>query len=384
MAQSVRAHYERLAQAGEIVPDDNQRALAEALDTLLAALAERDNRRRKGLGRFFARHPRSGPRGLYIWGGVGRGKTLLMDLFYAAAPSIAKRRVHFHAFMAEVHDRAEAFRRKGKADGAKSGDPIAAAATDIAAEAKLLCFDEFMVNDIADAMILGRLFERLFALGIVVVATSNIAPDDLYQDGLNRSLFLPFIALLQQRLDVVRLDAPRDYRLDSAGTERRYVVPPGPEASACLDAHFRHQTGGDRGERMEIEHKGRRIVVPEAATGVARFAFADLCTRPLGAGDYLRIAEAFHTMILADIPVLEESRRNEVRRFIDLIDTLYDRSIRLVASAEAEPQALWLGTHGPETHDFARAASRLMEMRSDVYWEAASRRWAETKKARAI
>jgi cell division protein ZapE len=381
MRNPVRQRYETLAQSGGLEPDENQRALADALDALIGELNERARTSKKSaLGWLLARGKKSPPRGLYIWGPVGRGKTLLMDLFFDAAPIQAKRRIHFHRFMEDAHARINAFRRKLKAGEAKGDDPIPPVAAEIASEIRLLCFDEFAVHDIADAMILGRLFAQLFARGVTIVATSNIAPDDLYAGGLNRVLFLPFIALIKEHMTVFHLDAPRDYRLDASGSERRYVTPLGREADACLDAHFRHLTRRERGTPRELTVKGRRIVVPEAVDGVARFSFDDLCARPLGAGDYLRIAAAFHTLIIAGIPVLGLAMRNEARRLINLVDTLYDNRIRLIVSAAAEPLALWTGD-GSEGLDFARTASRLIEMRSDDYWISASA--AKRKTARA-
>jgi cell division protein ZapE len=375
MSESVRRRYELLVKSGELEPDENQRALADKLDGLVLAFAEQARTSKKSaLGWLLSRGARSEPpRGLYIWGGVGRGKTLLMDLFFRAVPVAAKRRVHFHQFMGDVHDRIGRFRRRLKEGEVKGSDPIAPVAAELAAEIRLLCFDEFAVHDIADAMILGRLFEQLFALGVTVVATSNVPPEELYKDGLNRALFLPFIALIEERMAVFELQAPRDYRLDSAGSERRYVTPLGAEADACLAAHFRHLTGREHGERAEITHKGRRLVVPEAADGVARFAFADLCARPLGAADYLRIAAAFHTVILSDVPVLSPAERDEAKRFINLIDTLYDNGVRLIVSAAVEPESLLDGFDGVEKFEFARTASRLTEMRSDEYWAAAGK-----------
>ena len=385
MRQSVRERYEALTQSGAIVPDDNQRRLAEALDALLAALNSRARgSKRNALARLFTRSATATPpRGLFVYGDVGGGKTLLLDLFHQAASKIPNRRVHFHAFMADVHERIDRFRRGLKAGGTGRSDPIAAVAAGIASEIELLCFDEFVVNDIADAMILGRLFAELFARGVVVVATSNKPPEALYKDGLNRSLFLPFIDMLKEHMALFHLAAPRDYRLDATGTERRYVFPLGREATACLDAHFRHLTGMEKSAPKEIANKGRRIVVPEAAAGVARFSFGDLCARALGAGDFRKIADAFHTIVLADVPVLDAPRRNEAKRLIALVDILYDRKVRLIVSAEAEPPDLWTGTTGPETAEFARTASRLVEMRSDAYWERASRGGVKTKKARA-
>jgi cell division protein ZapE len=368
MHQSVERRYEAAAQAGAIVPDERQRELARTLDELARSL-QGGGRRSGGLRRLLSGDRGQRPRGLYIWGAIGSGKTLLMDFFHEAVSLRKKRRLHFHAFMADVHDRLDRRRRSMSGGTVREGDPLVAVAADIASEIELLCFDEFSVSDIADAMILSRLFEQLFARGVSVVATSNIAPDDLYKDGLNRSLFLPFIGLLKRHLTVFHLAAPRDYRLDAAGTERRYITPLGPEATACLDAHFRHLTGATKGKRHEIANKGRRITVPEAAEGVARFTFEELCARPLAASDYRKIAEAYPTLILADVPVLGPSHRNEAKRFINLIDTLYDLKARLIVSADAEPHTLWTGAEGVETAEFQRTASRLIEMRSDAYWQ---------------
>jgi cell division protein ZapE len=307
-----------------------------------------------------------------------------MDTFFDAAPTERKRRAHFHDFMADVHERIHRFRQRLKSGEAKGDDPIAPVAEEIAGEMSLLCFDEFVVRDIADAMILGRLFEQLFARGVTLVATSNVPLADQYEDGLNRALFLPFIALLDERVESFRLDAPRDYRLDGSGSLRRYVTPLGPEADACLDAHFRHLTGCAHGAPTEIVHKGRRIAVPEAAEGVARFGFADLCARPLGAGDYLKIAEAFHTLIVAGIPALGPHTRNEARRLINLVDVLYDNGIRLIASAEVEPQALFTSRSGSEATEFGRTVSRLNEMASDAYWQGAGSSAVQRKTARVI
>ncbi len=369
----VSARYEALAQSGAIVPDTVQRSLAVRLDTLGEAVEVRGKGpRQRGLLRMLFRKPKiQQPRGLYIWGGVGRGKTLLMDLFFDTVRTDRKRRVHFHRFMADTHDRIAAFRQRLKTGEAEGDDPIKPVAAGIASEIDLLCFDEFAVYDIADAMILGRLFQQLFKRGVVVVATSNVAPDDLYRNGLNRGLFLPFIDLLKEHMPVFHLDAPRDFRLDSEGAERRYVTPLGQDADACLDAHFRHITGRERGEPLEVANKGRRILVPEAAEGVARFEFEELCSRPLGATDYLRLTERFHTIILSDVPILSRERRNEAKRLIDLIDTIYDNRVRLIVSTEAEPHRLWQAKDGNEAFEFRRTASRLIEMRSDAYWATA-------------
>ncbi len=365
----VARRYQALVDAGKIVPDEMQSTLVSALDALGEAIGARDQAEGTSwLSRRRLRRRKPQPLcGLYIWGGVGRGKTLLMDLFFDDAPTTRKRRVHFHEFMAEIHDRLGAFRKERKG----RSDPIPPVARDVAANVELLCFDEFIVSDIADAMILGRLFEQLFQHGVIVVATTNIAPDDLYKGGINRSLFLPAIALIKAHMSVFHLDAPQDYRKGATGTEPRYATPLGPQADACLDAHFARLTENASAERTEVVNKGRRINVPQAAKGVARFDFTDLCSRPLGAGDYLAITKRFHTIILANIPILSPALRNEAKRMINLIDTVYDRHVRLIVSAEAEPVALWNGTDAAVAFEFMRTASRLIEMRSDAYWNAA-------------
>ncbi len=311
--------------------------------------------------------PVEAPRGVYVFGPVGRGKTLLMDLFFHAAPLKAKRRVHFHAFMAEVHARIHHWRVRRKAGEASGDDPIAPVAASLAAEAWLLCFDEFSVRDIADAMILGRLFGQLFAAGVVVVATSNVAPDDLYKDGLNRTLFLPFIALMGERLDIVALDARTDFRLEKLTRAPVFYSPADAAARAALDESFKRLTGHRHGEPLQIELLGRTLEVPQAWDGVARFSFDDLCRRPLGAPDFLAIAQRFHTLLIDGVRVMGADQRNEAKRFINLIDTLYDQRVKLIASAEAEPSALFLGEGGPEAFEFERTASRLIEMRSADY-----------------
>ena len=269
--------------------------------------------------------------------------------------------------MADVHARLNQWRQARKRGEAEGEDPIGPVAADLAREASLLCFDEFSVRDIADAMILSRLFTALFAAGVVVVATSNVAPDDLYKDGLNRALFLPFIALIKERLDVVELDARTDYRLEKLKRSPVYYTPLGPKADAALDAAFLTLTGHKRGEPAQIELLGRHLDVPQAIDGVARFDFDALCRRPLGAADYLKLAERFHTIIIDRIPVIAASERNEAKRFIILIDALYDMRVKLIASAAGEPDTLYAGVDGAEAFEFARAASRLFEMRSADY-----------------
>jgi cell division protein ZapE len=343
------------------------------MDQLEDALAERRLASKgSALGWLFAGKAKP-VRGLYIHGGVGRGKTMLMDAFFAAAVVRRKRRTHFHAFMAEVHERIHAAREVSRNGGKGPADPIAPVAADIAEATRLLCLDEFAVEDIADAMILSRLFEALFARGLVLCATSNAAPEDLYRDGLNRGLFLPFIAVLRRHVDVVELAARTDYRMEKLGGAPVYVTPLGAPARAALDRIWRAITGTAQGEPAGLEVKGRKVPVPQAARGVARFQFADLCEAPLGTGDYAAIARAFHTVMLDDIPVIADGRRDVARRFINLIDILYDDGVKLVASAAAEPEALYRAPTGEEAFAFRRTASRLTEMRSEAYLAAPRR-----------
>ena len=358
MSGRVLKRYEDELSRAEITPDEAQRAVAARLDALAQAL---DNLPKNGsglLGSLFKKPPPA-LKGLYVHGAVGRGKTMLMDLFFEEVTLSAKMRAHFHEFMADVHERI------GEARQTVPGDPIPQVATAIAKEARLLCFDELHVTDIADAMILGRLFSGLFAAGTVVVATSNARPDELYRNGLNRQLFLPFIDLLQAHMDVVALDAVRDYRLAKLTGTPLYFSPLGPDAAAEMDAHWRRLTGGHAAKQHVIEFKGRKLTIPRAAMGVARMSFEELCDRPLGSLDYLHLAHAFHTIMIDAVPRLTPARRDIARRFINLIDTLYDNGNCLIVSAEAEPQELY--PEGPGAELFERTVSRLMEMRSENY-----------------
>ncbi len=284
---------------------------------------------------------------------------MLMDLFFELAAFEPKARCHFHEFMADVHERIALARRTCE------GDPIPVAAATIADEAALLCFDEMQVSDIADAMILGRLFKQLFERGVIVVATSNQPPRALYKDGLNRQLFLPCIDLLEAHMDVVALQGAKDYRLDKLAGLPLYFTPAGEGARAALDGHWDRLTGRHPGRAETLKVKGRDVRVPLASMGVARFAFEDLCGEPLGALDYLHVAHAFHTVMIDRIPILGPERRSATRRFINLIDTLYDNGVCVIASADAEPSALY--PDGPEALAFERTVSRLMEMRSEAY-----------------
>jgi cell division protein ZapE len=370
MSETFNTRYAALIAAGKIEADPGQAVLAQKLTALERRLAEhRLARKSSSLGWLFGKREQSGSplKGLYVYGEVGRGKTMLMDLFFETSAVVRKRRVHFHEFMADVHERVHAYRQEIKNGALPELDPIQRAAAAIADETRLLCFDEFHVTDIADAMILGRLFTRLFELGIVMVATSNLAPDELYKDGLNRSLFLSFIALLKRYCEVVRLQARVDFRLEKLTGMATWYVPADAKADAALDDAWRRLAGGQAGMPQELLVKGHIVRVPQSAMGVARFSFDDLCARPLAAGDYLKLAHEFHTIILDHIPVMDYTRRNEAKRFIILIDTLYDHSVKLLASAQAQPDQLYTSTDGFEAQEFKRTASRLIEMRSQSY-----------------
>jgi cell division protein ZapE len=362
--------YQSMVAAGQIEADGAQASAVQRLHDLVGRLAAtRLARKSSALGWLFsarAEQPQA-LKGLYIWGAVGRGKTMLMDLFYGYVPAQRKRRVHFHDFMADVHARIHDWRQLARDGKVKGNDPIAPVAEALAEEAWVLCFDEFAVNDIADAMILGRLFSALWEKGVVVVATSNVDPKDLYRDGLNRALFLPFIAELQNRMEVLKLEARTDYRLEKLSGAPVYHTPADPAAKAALDAAWDLLTGGAQALPQVITVRTRKVEVPAAAGGVARFSFADLCDRPLGASDYLMIAREFHTVIIDRIPVMDLARRNEAKRFIILIDVFYEHHVKVVASAESMPQKLYIATEGRELFEFERTVSRLIEMRSEAY-----------------
>jgi cell division protein ZapE len=354
---------------GRIERDPHQVAIVRKLDELCLSIAETQlAKKSSALGWMFgARRSVTPPRkGLYVWGSVGRGKTMLMDLFFESVPIDLKRRVHFHAFMADAHRRIFAWRQKKRTGEVKGDDPIVPIAVELAAEAKLLCFDEFSVTDIADAMILGRLFQALWAQKTTVVATSNVAPADLYKDGLNRALFLPFVSMITNNMDVVKLDARTDFRLEKLGDAPIYHTPADAEADAALTRTFLALTGVEKGKPMNLPLLGREVFVPQAASHVARFDYADLCRQPLGAADFLAISENFHALIVDHIPIIGGEERNEVKRFINLIDALYDQRVKLFASAAAQPDGLYSGA-GREAFEFTRTASRLIEMRSTEY-----------------
>lgn len=359
----VLAAYDALVAAGELKSDPEQRAAAERLARLQTEL-EAAPPRGSLLWRIAGRKPDS-PRGVYIWGAVGRGKSMLMDLFYDQLTIRRKRRVHFHAFMQEVHARMREVRK------AERGDPIPQVVAALVADIRCLAFDEMVVNNSADAMILSRLFTALIAHGVTVVATSNRPPADLYKDGLNREHFLPFIALIEDRLDVLSLNGPTDYRRHRLGDGRRWFVPADQAATEALSAAFFRLTDYPPEDRahvptLDLEVGGGRVLhVPKALKGVGVFSFRRLCAEARGAADYLAVARHFHSVILVGIPRMGPENRNEAARFETLIDALYEYKVKLLASAAAEPDALYVAGDG--AFEFERTASRLAEMQSDAY-----------------
>ncbi|WP_315757141.1 MULTISPECIES: cell division protein ZapE [unclassified Bradyrhizobium] len=366
-SDAFRAQYQSLVDTGAIEPDPAQAEVADALAALERRLSTYKPSRKQGLfGRLFADKSEP-PNGLYVHGEVGRGKTMLMDLFFQNCPVELKRRAHFHEFMAEVHERIYGYRQNIARGELADADVIGLTAQAIFDQAWLLCFDEFHVTDIADAMILGRLFARLFELGTVVVATSNVAPEDLYKGGLNRSLFLPFIKQIADHMDVMRLDARTDFRLEKLAGVKMWLVPADVDARAALDKAWARLTGHAKCKPRDMTIKGRILHVPCSANGVARFGFADLCGKPLAASDYLRLAHDYHTILIDHVPVMDLAERNAAKRFITLIDTLYDNAVKLIASAEADPVSLYIATEGVEAMEFKRTTSRLIEMGSDSY-----------------
>ena len=369
-SRTVTGRYEAMVAAGSIARDPVQEDLAHRLDALDKALAQSDLAAKgSALGWLFGRKApkREAIRGLYVHGSVGRGKTMMMDLFFECSTVTRKRRAHFHAFMADAQDRIHHARRAIVEGRAKSDDPIAPVAEEIAAETRLLCFDEFAVYDIADAMILGRLFQKLFELGTVVVATSNVAPERLYWEGLNRALFLPFVDLLGRHVDVFELVSPTDYRMTKTDSDEVWHMPLGPATDAAMEEQWFRLTAHRPAAPLGIPFRGRVIEVPVACGDHARFHFRDLCEKPLAAADHLQIARRFHTVMIEGIPVLGPDRRNAVKRLINLVDALYDCRVKVVISAEAAPDALWTETDGTEAFEFVRTASRLTEMRSFEY-----------------
>lgn len=371
---SVQDAYKERINSGEFQIDSVQVDLAKRLDELIEEISSRKlASKSSSLGWLFSKNKKKEQvKGLYIWGSVGRGKSMLMDIFFHNIAFGPKRRVHFHDFMEDAQQRIHLHRQAFKEGKAKEEDPIPPVARDLAKEAMLLCFDEFTVTDIADAMILGRLFQGLFKEGAVIIATSNVAPDNLYKDGLNRQLFLPFIELLKSRCDVYELDARTDYRLEKLSKAPVYLAPLGDKADRSLNIVWERMTG-EAPDQFEVDKsttlsvKGREVNVPRAIEGHARFDFTDLCDLPLGSQDYLAIARNFHTVFVENVPMMDLSHRNMAKRFINLIDTLYDQKIKLIISAAANPHALYSGKSGTEAFEFERTASRLIEMQSVKY-----------------
>jgi cell division protein ZapE len=358
--------------AGEVHADPIQERVVLRLQAVYDQLAVMDAHvpHKPGwlarLGLASAPRPPAGPPGLYIWGPVGRGKSMLMDLFFADAPVAKKRRVHFHEFMLEVQERLHRRREKLAAEGAPpEADTIVPIAREIAAEARLLCFDEFQVTNIADAMILARLFETMFDAGITVIATSNRKPDDLYKNGLQRDRFEPFIALVKQRLEILELGGDHDYRTGRLRNFDVYLTPLGAWAHAKLDEAFRALSGGSDGEPRVLRTQGRDVDIPRAAPGVAMAHFLDWCAKPMGAADFLCIADNFHTVIVADIPRMGPDSQDKAVRFVTMIDEFYERKVKFVCSAATAPSGLYVAGDG--SFEFQRTVSRLMEMQSPEY-----------------
>ncbi len=373
---TVFAHYCRMVENKQLEEDEAQLRAIKNLDFLNQDLATRKLANKKSsLGWLFGARNSAWKdvQGLYIWGSVGRGKTMLMDLFYETSLIRRKKRVHFHEFMDDIHKRIHQHRQnakknqKTKRDKASTDDPIIPVANQICEEVRLLCFDEFTVRDITDAMIMRRLFTHLFMHNVVIVATSNVAPDDLYQDGLRRGDFLSFINVLKKNTTVLELNARTDFRLEKTGQHSVFLYPLDLRTLQKIDQIWQNLTKNQKPAPTLIKNKGREIMVKQATNQIARFSFEDLCEKPLGASDYLKVAEQFKTIILDDIPRFQPEKRNEAKRFINLIDALYDARITLFASAEAAPEALNNGLNNVEAFEFDRTVSRLIEMQSDSY-----------------
>ena len=369
--QSVIAAYDIAVSERKLSRDPAQEALAEQLDELNCRLSDASPGTRSLFSRLFERKAAAAPiRGLYIHGAVGRGKTMLMDMFFAACSEPLKRRVHFHAFMQDVHDRIFSHRQAFKRGETNEIDPIAPVARGLAKNARLLCFDEFHVLDIADAMILSRLFKTLFEEGVVLVATSNVAPDDLYFNGLNRELFLPFIALLMRHAGIFSLDAKMDYRRERLKSFGVYRNPLGAETDRAMDEAWSLVTAREAVAPKTIIVRGHKFDIPHAGFSAARFSFDDLCAKPLGAADYLALSHLYPTIFIDHVPLLDFSRRNEAKRFIILIDVLYDFGTRIFISAASAPDEIYQVKAGLKVGEFARTSSRLIEMASVSYLKA--------------
>lgn len=372
--------YESLVSKGEINSDPAQLALIKYFDCLLQEISaqntfqswafwRRFKRKKQPCLRVFKQNDNHGRiQGLYIYGEVGRGKTMLMDLFFSCLPQGSKKRAHFNDFMADVHERIKIHRQMLKDTKAKQDDPILAVAKDLAQEARVLCFDEFSVTDIADAMVLYRLITALFDHGVIFVATSNVAPDDLYRNGLNRELFLPFIQILKTHVNVVNLDAKTDYRLEKSDLHHVYVTPLGPAADASMNQAWEFVLQGQKEVSDTLSVRGRFVHIARSGAGCVRFDYQDLCAKPLAVAEYLALGERYHTIFIDNVPVMDDTHRNETKRFILLIDTLYERHIRLFMSMAAGLEDLYQGYwQTTETFEFQRIQSRLFEMQSQDY-----------------
>ncbi|WP_455466066.1 cell division protein ZapE [Bartonella sp. B39] len=380
----VSTRYKELVPKGEISFDPAQLALTEHFDHLLQYIIEQDVSRSWSFWRFFKKKKQTFSRvsrqgddpfqGLYVYGDVGRGKTMLMDLFFSCLPQKCKKRAHFNDFMADVHERINVYRQASKDAKAEPNNPILAVVEDLAREAQILCFDEFSVTDIADAMVLGRLISALFDRGVFFVATSNVAPDNLYYNGLNRELFLPFIQVLKAHVRVINLDAKTDYRLEKSNLQQVYVSPLGLEANERMDQAWTLVLQGHKETSDELSIRGRLVHIPRSGAGCARFDYQDLCAKSLAAAEYLALGERYHTIFVDNVPVMDDACRNETKRFILLIDVLYERHIRLFMSAAARFDGLYKGrAQTTETFEFQRTQSRLFEMQSQDYLKI----WAE-------
>jgi cell division protein ZapE len=374
MADNPLSRYQRLIDQCEISPDFMQRAVVLQLQRLFERVSAPDffveaTEKRSLLSGLFSHRkaavlPKMRPFGMYIWGDVGRGKSMVMDVFFHSLPTQKKKRLHFLQFMLDVHGRVHRYRQSGA-----QGDPILAVAADIASECQILCFDEMQVHDITDAMILSRLFTALFNAGMVVVFTSNRPPEALYLDGLQRVKFLPFIDLLRERLDVVELASEKDYRVGRvAAMQQTYITPLGSEARAALDAAMASVTQHGACVPLDIPVQGRVLHVPQSCGRVARMSFADLCAKPLGALDYMALTALFDTFVISDIPQLTPENRNEAKRFVTLIDVLYEAHATLICTAAAPPEDLYVSGDG--SFEFERTVSRLKQMQSQDWLSA--------------
>jgi len=370
----LKSAYNALVSKGQIEPDPAQIELITKLDKLLVQVStKRLSNKSSSLGWLFGKKAdaENAVKGLYIWGDVGRGKSMMMDMFFDALPNKRKRRAHFNDFMTDAQDRIHAHRKAYEAGETKEEDPIPVIAKTLSQDAAVLCFDEFTVTDIADAMILGRLFEAMFAEGVTVVATSNVEPQNLYLNGLNRKIFMRFIDLLVENIEVFELSAKTDYRLEKLDQAPVYYQPLNKASRQAMQDTWLRLTGGQKGEPESLTIKGRELIVPNSASGVALVSFDLLCQESRSALDYLALARRFHTIMIENIPIMHAEHHNIAKRFILLVDTLYDNHVRIVISAQAKPEKLYQAKSGTEAFEFERTISRLHEMESREYIGAA-------------